>query len=186
MVTSLFHESFETIHYVWALPLFHNTYCSHPCGHWLITLSQNAQNLDMLFLGTGIVNRIYLKHQIFVKKKIFFQNATFIRPYCKETCNFVWREELGLAIHSSKRTGLFLRISLSYHFFHVGFFFHGAVAAIHFLRGYMEQIIFGSSYLLSTPTFLEDVSQNFNPSRQVYLFNNFSLRDDVFILTGKL
>ena len=38
----------------------------------------------------------------------------------------------------------------------------------------MEQIIFDSSYLLSTPTFLEDVPQTFNPSRQVYLFNNFN------------
>ena len=153
MVTSLFHESFETIHYVWALPLFHNTYCSHPCGHWLITLSQNAQNLDMLFLGTGIVNRIYLKHQIFVKKKIFFQNTTFIRPYCKETCNFVWREELGLAIHSSKRTGLFVRISLSYHFFHVGFFFsrsscsHSFSQALHGADNIWQQLLIKHTYV---------------------------------------
>ena len=89
-------------------------------------------------------------------------------------CNFFWREELQLAIHSFKRTGFFLRISLSYLFFHVGYFFHGAVAAIRFLKGYMEQIIFDSSYLLRTTTFLENVAQNFNILRQVYLFLNFN------------
>ena len=89
-------------------------------------------------------------------------------------CNFFWREELQLAIHSFKRTGFFLRISLSYLFFHVGYLFHGAVAAIRFLRGYMEQTIFGSSYLLRTTTFLENVAQNFNLLRQVYLFLNFN------------
>ena len=89
-------------------------------------------------------------------------------------CNFFWREELQLAIHSFKCTGFFLRISLSYLFFHVGYFFHGVVAAIRFLRGYMEQIIFGSSYLLRTTTFLENVAQNFNILRQVYLFLNFN------------
>ena len=33
----------------------------------------------------------------------------------------------------------------------------GVVAAIHFFRGYMEQMIFDSSYLLRPTTFLEDV-----------------------------
>ena len=37
-------------------------------------------------------------------------------------------------------------------------FFHGAVAAIHSFRGYMDQIIFDSSYLIRTTTFLEDLS----------------------------
>ena len=44
------------------------------------------------------------------------------------------------------------------HFFIQGGFFIGAVAAIHPFRGYMERIIFGSSYLLRTATFLEDLS----------------------------
>ena len=59
-------------------------------------------------------------------------------------------------------------------FFHVGCFFHGAVAAIRFLRSYMEQTIFDSSYLWRTTTFLEDVAQNFNLLRKVYLFHNFN------------
>ena len=59
-------------------------------------------------------------------------------------------------------------------FFHLGCLFHGAVATICFFRGYMEQIIFGSSCLWRTTTFLEDVAQNFNLLRQVYLFRNFN------------
>ena len=39
-----------------------------------------------------------------------------------------------------------------------GDFFNGVVAAIHSLRGYMEQIFFDSSDLLRTATFLEDPS----------------------------
>ena len=124
-------------------------------------------------------------------------------------CNFIWREELQLAIHSSKRSGFFLRMSLIYLFFHEGCFFDEAVAAIHFLWDYMEQTIFDSSYLLRKPTFLEDVAQNFNHIRQVYLFHNLklqpstlwqrvsafvtkrmtvihSLKGIVFILTGEL
>ena len=89
-------------------------------------------------------------------------------------CNFIWKEELQLAIHSSKCTSFFLRMSLIYLFFHVGCFFDEAVAAIHFLWDYMEQTIFNSSYLLRKTTFLEDVAQNFNLIRQVYLFHNFN------------
>ena len=59
-------------------------------------------------------------------------------------------------------------------FFHVGCLFHRAVAAIRFLRAYMEEIIFDSSYLWRTTTFLEDVPQNFNLFRQVYLCQNFN------------
>ena len=105
---------------------------------------------------------------------MFFQKATFIRPYCKAVCNYIWREELQPAIHSFKRTGFFLGISLSYLFFHVGSFFHGAVEGVRFLRGYKEHIIFDSKYLLRTTTFLEVVAQNFNLVRQVYLFHNFN------------
>ena len=79
-----------------------------------------------------------------------------------------------MVIHSFKRTGFFLRISLSHLFFHVGCFFHGEVAAIHSLRDYMEQIIFDSSYLLRTNAFLEDIPQTFNLLRQVCLFHNRS------------
>ena len=89
-------------------------------------------------------------------------------------CNFIWKEELQLAIHSSKCTSFFLRMSLIYLFFHVGCFFDEAVAAIHFLWDYMEQTIFNSSYLLRKTTFLEDVAQNFNLIRQVYSFHNFN------------
>ena len=39
-----------------------------------------------------------------------------------------------------------------------GDFFNEAVAAMHSYMGYMEQIIFDSSYLLRAATFLEDLS----------------------------
>ena len=39
-----------------------------------------------------------------------------------------------------------------------GEFFNGAVAAMHSVRGYMEQINFDSILLLQTATFLEDLS----------------------------
>ena len=43
-----------------------------------------------------------------------------------------------------------------------GWFFNSAVAAIHFFRGYMEQINFDSSYLLRAATFLEERSHAFH------------------------
>ena len=43
------------------------------------------------------------------------------------------------------------------HSFMYGELFHGTVAAIHYFRGYIEQIIFDSSYLLRIATFLEDL-----------------------------
>ena len=61
-----------------------------------------------------------------------------------------------------KRTGFFLRISLNHLFFNVGCFFHGLVAAIQSLRGYIKQIMFGSSNFLRTTTFSEDVCQTFD------------------------
>ena len=47
-------------------------------------------------------------------------------------------------------------------FFHEGWFFTKAVAAMHSFRSYMEQIIFDSSCLLRTATFLEDLSCTLN------------------------
>ena len=44
----------------------------------------------------------------------------------------------------------------------IGWFFNSAVAAIHFFRGYMEQINFDSSCLLRAATFLEELSHAFH------------------------
>ena len=43
-----------------------------------------------------------------------------------------------------------------------GDFFDEAVAAMHSFRSYMEQIIFDSSQLLGTATFLENLSEAFD------------------------
>ena len=40
-------------------------------------------------------------------------------------------------------------------------FFNGAIATIHSFKGYMDQIIFDSSYLIRPATFLEDLSYAF-------------------------
>ena len=82
----------------------------------------------------------------------------YSRPFFEVVYHFIWKKELLLANHSFKLTSLFWRISLSHVFFHVEHFFHEAAAAIRFLRGYMQPIIFDSSYLLRTATFLEDLS----------------------------
>ena len=46
-----------------------------------------------------------------------------------------------------------------------------SAAAIHLLKGYMEQIIFDSSYLLWPATFSEDLSDALIFKREFYLFN---------------
>ena len=54
-------------------------------------------------------------------------------------------------------------------FFIQGELFHGT--AIHSFMGYMEQIIFNSSYLLRIAAFWEELSSAFNFLRVVYLFH---------------
>ena len=44
----------------------------------------------LFFLGTGALKRIYLKHQIYVKK-IFFK--TSLHPFFKVLCYFIYREK---------------------------------------------------------------------------------------------
>ena len=67
-------------------------------------------------------------------------------------CNFIWREELRLAIHSFKRTGFFLRISLSYLFFHVGCFFwrsscsHPFSLGLHWADNFWQQLLIKNNY----------------------------------------
>ena len=102
----------------------------------------------------------------------------------------------------------FWRSSLSHPFFRVGSFFNGSVAVMHFFRGcYMEEIIFGSSYLLRTATFLKGLSYAYDFLREVYLFHHpncshlsfeatvfitermvviHSLKGTVFIVTAEL
>ena len=53
-----------------------------------------------------------------------------------------------------------------------GDFFDEAVAAMHSFRSYMEQIIFDSSQLLGTATFLENLSEAFDFLRVDYLFHH--------------
>ena len=67
-----------------------------------------------------------------------------------------------LVINSFKRTGFFLRISLSHILFQVGCFSSRNGCSHPFSKGFMEQIIFGSSYFLKTTTFLDDISQTFD------------------------
>ena len=51
-------------------------------------------------------------------------------------------------------------------------FFNGPVAAIHSVIGYIEQIIFDSSYLLKTATYLEEHLRHSIFLRTVYLFHD--------------
>ena len=102
-------------------------------------------------MGIATVKRFYLKHQIFVKAKYFFQNITWSPPFFKVVCRFIWREEY------SDGSFIFLTVLASFegsawaiHFFMEGVFFNGAVTGMHSFRGYMEQITFDSSHLLRT------------------------------------
>ena len=94
---------------------------------------------------TTFVNRISLKHRIFVRATLFKNTPLPHVHFLKVVCHFIWKDELRLAIYFLKRTGFFLRISLNHLFFHVGCFFH-IVAAIHSLRGYMKQLLFKNKY----------------------------------------
>ena len=100
---------------------------------------------------------IFFKTSLAVKTKYFFQKTTCSRQFFKVVFHSIWREELQTIIHSFKGTSFFWRISLSHPFFHVGWFFDGAVV-INFFTGYMEHMVFYSRYLLRTATFLEDIS----------------------------
>ena len=82
---------------------------------------------------------------------------------------------------SSDRSFIFLTalvsiggLALAIHSFMWGDILNGGVAAIHFFRVYMDQIIFDSSYLLRPANFLEDLSYAFGFLRAVYLFNHHS------------
>ena len=112
----------------------------------------------------------------------------------------IWGEKSQLANHFFWPYWLLLEDHLEPSIFFVGWHFTGVVAAMHSFRGYMKQIIFDSSCLLRTATFMEDL---FRDSRAVYLFHHsncdhptldsvfiyffiYSLNGATFILTGEL
>ena len=76
---------------------------------------------------------------------------------------FYLKRKVGTGHSFFNRISFFSRISLNHPFFNAGLSFNRAVAAIHFFRGYMEQLIFDSSYLLIRPaTFFGDLSDEFD------------------------
>ena len=161
-----------------------------------------------------------MKHQIFCKGNIlFFKKKTIWKKNKKK------QRPLGI-VHSIKQCVIFLKRGvvaghlflqtycllledeLSHQLLHVGWFIHVTVAVIHSFRGYMEQIIFDSSYLLRIATFLEELFLfdifksslfvsplwliSFLPWSRISVFVTERvavvcfLKENVFILTGNL
>ena len=79
-----------------------------------------------------------------------FQNTTYSRPFFWSCASFYLKRGVASSHSFLNYTGFFWRISLSHPFFHIGWFFNGVVAAIHSFKGYMEKIIFDSSFLSRT------------------------------------
>ena len=108
-------------------------------------------------MGTAVKEDLFEASSYCKNNVYFFETTPRVVHSFKVVCHFIFREEKRPAIHFFDRTDFFWRITLSHPFFHGGLFFAGAVAAMYSFRGYMEQIIFDSSCLLRTDTFLEDL-----------------------------
>ena len=104
------------------------------CSFWVLSLSLIFCRGTAVYI-TGAFKRIYLKHQTFGKAVHVFQNITCSRTFLKLVCHFFWKEELRPAILSFKRTGFYLRISVSHPFFRVECFFSQSSCSHIFFQG---------------------------------------------------
>ena len=107
--------------------LFHSTY-SPKFLLWCCSFSQEI--LSKLSIGSI---------KFLLRQYIFFQNCTCNCPFLQLVVSFDLKRRIASGHSFFNRTGIFWRISSSHPFFHAGWFFNRAVAAIHSFRGILNR-----------------------------------------------